>query len=170
MASLACGSHWPSNKDSADTSAFVPYPPYPSSESIAIGSPIAGEKAPSRLCSWTPDESQVESCEHQDNANIDCQPFPESVSEKHEIYNDYDGCHHHHVKHNGYLSPHSRKTSIPAWINQAPNKSPRLSSAEHRLAPALNQGMTSRSWGIGDADLGTGSTCAPDRVFSALFS
>src|ERR1700731_1679393 len=57
-------------------------------------------------CSWTPDESQVESCEHQDNANIHCQPFPESVSEEHEIYTDYDGCHRHHVKHDSYLSAH----------------------------------------------------------------
>ena len=57
-------------------------------------------------CSWTPEESQVESCEHQDNANIDCQPFPESVSEEHEIYTDYDGCHRHHVKHDSYLSAH----------------------------------------------------------------
>jgi len=43
-------------------------------------------------CSWTPEESQVETCEHQDNANIHCQPFPESVSEEHEINTDYDGC------------------------------------------------------------------------------
>jgi hypothetical protein len=57
-------------------------------------------------CSWTPEESQVESCEHQDNANIHCQPFPESVSEEHEIYTDYDGCHRHHVKHYSYLSAH----------------------------------------------------------------
>jgi hypothetical protein len=57
-------------------------------------------------CSWTPEESQVESCEHQDNANIHCQPFPESVSEEHEIYTDYDGCHRHHVKHDSYRSAH----------------------------------------------------------------
>src|SRR5229473_3021289 len=57
-------------------------------------------------CSWTPEESQVESCEHQDHANIHCQPFPESVSEEHEIYSDYDGCHRHHVKHDSYLSAH----------------------------------------------------------------
>jgi hypothetical protein len=57
-------------------------------------------------CSWTPQESQVESCEHQDNANIHCQPFPESVSEEQEIYTDYDGCHRHHVKHDSYLSAH----------------------------------------------------------------
>jgi len=49
-------------------------------------------------CSWTPEETQVESCGHQDNANIHCQPFPESVSEEHDIYADYDGCHHHHTK------------------------------------------------------------------------
>jgi hypothetical protein len=59
-------------------------------------------------CSWTPEESQVESCEHQDNANIHCQPFPESVSEEHEIYTDYDGCHRHDVKHDSYLSAHFR--------------------------------------------------------------
>jgi hypothetical protein len=36
-----------------------------------------------RLVSWTPKKSQVEkvkSSEHQDNANIHCQSFPESVS------------------------------------------------------------------------------------------
>jgi hypothetical protein len=54
-------------------------------------------------CSWTPEESQVESSEHQDNANIHRQPFPESVSEEHEIYTDYDGCHRHHIKHGSYL-------------------------------------------------------------------
>jgi hypothetical protein len=56
--------------------------------------------------SWTPEKSQVESCEHQNNANIHRQPFPESVSEEHEIYTDYDGCHRHHVKHDSYLSAH----------------------------------------------------------------
>jgi hypothetical protein len=37
-----------------------------------------------------PEESEVESPEHQDNANIHGQPFPESVSEEREIYTDYD--------------------------------------------------------------------------------
>jgi hypothetical protein len=53
-----------------------------------------------------PEESEVESCEHQDNANIHCQPFPEMVSEEREIYTDYDGYHRRHVKHDGYLSAH----------------------------------------------------------------
>ena len=44
-------------------------------------------------CSGTPEESEVESCEHQDNANIHTQPFPETISEEREIYTDYDGCH-----------------------------------------------------------------------------
>ena len=52
------------------------------------------------------EESPVESSEHQDNDNIHCQPFPESVSEEREIYTDYDGCHRHHVKHYSYLSAH----------------------------------------------------------------
>jgi hypothetical protein len=49
--------------------------------------------------SWTLEESEVESCEHQDNANIHCQPFPELVSEEEEIHRDYDGYHRHHIKH-----------------------------------------------------------------------
>ena len=57
--------------------------------------------------SWRPEESPVESSKHQDNANIHCQPFPESVSEEREIYTDYDGCHRHHVKHYSYLSAHA---------------------------------------------------------------
>jgi hypothetical protein len=54
-----------------------------------------------------PEESDVESCEHQDNANIHCQPFPESVSEEPEIYTDYNGCHGHQVKRDSYLPGHS---------------------------------------------------------------
>jgi hypothetical protein len=63
-------------------------------------------------CSWTPEESRVESYEHQDNANIRYQPFPESVSEDREIHNDYDGCHRHHVKHNSYLSTHFQLKTV----------------------------------------------------------
>jgi hypothetical protein len=57
-------------------------------------------------CSWTPEESEIERCEHRDDANIHCQPFPESVSEEREIYPDYDGCHRHRVEHASYLSAH----------------------------------------------------------------
>jgi hypothetical protein len=56
----------------------------------------------------TPEESQVESPEHQDNADIHYQPFPESVSEEREIYTDYNGYHRRHVKHDGHLSAHFR--------------------------------------------------------------
>jgi hypothetical protein len=56
--------------------------------------------------SWTSEESYVESCEHQDNGNIHCQPFPKSVLEEHEIYSDYNGRHRHHVQHDSYLSAH----------------------------------------------------------------
>jgi len=58
------------------------------------------------LRSWRHEESQVESSEHQDNADIHHQPFPESASEKHEIYTDYNGCHRNHVKHHSYPSVH----------------------------------------------------------------
>jgi hypothetical protein len=50
------------------------------------------------LRSWKREEPQVESSEYEDNANIHYQPFPESVSEEHEIYTDYNGCHRHHIK------------------------------------------------------------------------
>jgi hypothetical protein len=59
-------------------------------------------------CSLAPQESQIERCEQQDNANVRCQPFPESVSEEREIYADYDGYHCHHVKRDGALSTRVR--------------------------------------------------------------
>jgi hypothetical protein len=52
-----------------------------------------------RPCSGSPEESQVESGEDQDNTNVDRQPFPESVSEEQDIDTDDDGCHRHHAKH-----------------------------------------------------------------------
>jgi hypothetical protein len=72
----------------------------------ALGPPAAGlTVAP---CSWAPEESQIESCEHQDNANVRRQPFPESVSEEGEIYASYDGYHRHHVKRDSDLSTRFR--------------------------------------------------------------
>ena len=67
------------------------------------GQRIVAQIAP---CSWTAEKSQVESREHQDNPNIYCQPFPESVSEEREIHTDYDGRHRQHVKDDAYLSAH----------------------------------------------------------------
>jgi hypothetical protein len=63
-------------------------------------------------CSWAPEESQIESCEHQDNANVRYQPFPESVSEEREIYTDYDGNHCHHEKRASDLSTRYRLHSL----------------------------------------------------------
>jgi hypothetical protein len=56
--------------------------------------------------SWTPQESQVERQEHQNDSKVHRQPFPESVSEEHQVYTDYDSCHRHYVKHGGYRSAH----------------------------------------------------------------
>jgi hypothetical protein len=69
-------------------------------------------------CSWTPQESQVERYEHQDDPNIHRQPFPESVSEEREIYADYDGCHRYHVKRDSYLSTHFSPGSIVAALGR----------------------------------------------------
>ncbi|MGA7737898.1 MAG: hypothetical protein WCB22_20995 [Pseudolabrys sp.] len=57
-----------------------------------------------QVSSIATEKSPVESREHQDNANIHCQSFPEVVSKKREIHTDYDGYHHHHVNHYSYLS------------------------------------------------------------------
>jgi hypothetical protein len=57
-------------------------------------------------CSWTLQESQVESCEYQDNADIHGQSFPEPTPEEQEIYTDNDGCHQHDIKHDSYLPVH----------------------------------------------------------------
>jgi len=75
-----------------------------------------GEDVRGQPCSWTLEESEVESYEHQDNANIHCQPFPESVSEEREIYTDDNGYHRHHVKHVSYLSAHFSLLLKPTTI------------------------------------------------------
>jgi hypothetical protein len=67
---------------------------------------------------WTHEEPQVESSEHQDNANIHYQPFPESVSEEREIHADYNGCHHHHVNHYNYSSIHSGSSGFKSIMTR----------------------------------------------------
>ena len=62
---------------------------------------------PIQRASWTPEKSQVESGEHQNNANIHHQPRPEMASEDYEIHADYAGRHRRHIKHGCYLSAHS---------------------------------------------------------------
>jgi hypothetical protein len=57
-----------------------------------------------QVSSIATEKSPVESREHQDNANIHCQSFPEVVSKEREIHTDYDGYHHHHVNHYSCLS------------------------------------------------------------------
>ena len=77
------------------------------------------------------EKSKVESCEHQDDANVHCQPFPQMVSEEQNIYTDYDGYHRHHVKHYSYLSAHFRNRTLPmplSIISTAPKRT--LTAAE----------------------------------------
>jgi hypothetical protein len=64
------------------------------------------------------EKSPVESREHQDNANIHCQPFPEVVSKESEIHTDYDGYHHHHVNHYSYLSARFRHAGADSSVLQ----------------------------------------------------
>src|ERR1700683_2868996 len=51
-----------------------------------------------RAHSWASEESQIESREHQDDADVRYQPFPESVSEERDIQTDHDGYHCDQVK------------------------------------------------------------------------
>jgi hypothetical protein len=62
-----------------------------------------------------PEESQVESSEHQNDADVHHQPFPETVSEDHEIDTDDNNYHRHHVKHDNYLPAHFI-TRVEFWI------------------------------------------------------
>ncbi len=75
--------------------------------------------------SWKSEESEVESCKHQDNANIHCQPFPESVSEEQKIHTNDDGYHRHHVKHASCLFAHLSKTRCrPGFTRRPRSQSP----------------------------------------------
>jgi hypothetical protein len=71
-----------------------------------VGGQLVNIKGTVALRSWTPEESQIESCEHQDNANVRRQSFPESVSEEREIHTDDDNYHCHHEKRDRELSAH----------------------------------------------------------------
>jgi hypothetical protein len=75
----------------------------------------------------TSQKSKVERCEHQDDSDIHCQPFPESVSEEHEIYTDYDGCHRHRVKHVSHLSTH-----FSPWFNRKSNQAQERMACDQR--------------------------------------
>jgi hypothetical protein len=55
-----------------------------------------------------PEESQVESGEHQDDANVRYQPFPKAISEESKINTDDDGYHQHRVKHATCPTAHFR--------------------------------------------------------------
>jgi hypothetical protein len=57
-------------------------------------------------------ESRVESYDQKNNANIHYQPFPELISEEHEIYTDYNSDHCDHVKHHSYPSAHFNTLSF----------------------------------------------------------
>jgi hypothetical protein len=111
---------------------------FSSPRGLAVRSIAAkGRYAP---CSWTPEESRVESCEHQDDANIHRQPFPESVFEEREIHTYDDGCHRRHVEHDNHLSVHLWPPGLPATPAQKTKTSCRQlfpSSAPARVSLAM---------------------------------
>jgi len=63
--------------------------------------------------SWTAEESEVESREYQDDANVHGQPFPEVVSEERDIDTDNNRHHCHAIKHDSDLSAHSVPIARP---------------------------------------------------------
>ena len=84
--------------------------------------------------SWTPEESKIESCEHQNNANVRCQPFPESVSKEREIHTDYDNYHCHYEKRDSELSAYS---SLHGRYCKGANEFPESSSVSFAAVAAL---------------------------------
>jgi hypothetical protein len=70
------------------------------------GSDSGARACPRTDRSWAPEESQIESREHQDDANVSYQPLRESISEERDIQSNYDGDHCHQVKRDSNLSAH----------------------------------------------------------------
>jgi hypothetical protein len=57
--------------------------------------------------SWVLHKSQIESREHQDDADVHHQPFPEAVPEEQQIHTDDNDCQRGNVKRDGRGSLHS---------------------------------------------------------------
>jgi hypothetical protein len=74
-------------------------------------------RALSRL---VPQEYEVESGEHHDDADIHNQSFQEVVSEECEICTDYDGYHHHGINHDERVSVHFSYDSFRACASCGP--------------------------------------------------
>jgi len=121
---------------------------------------IPGAVAP---CSWTPEESEVESSEHQDYANINRQPLPEPVSEEREVYTDYDGCHRHSVNQNSCLSAHFSHDHIcthdVVQISRLENSVRIFPRATFNKCAANLRGSASERW----------SALSPGHQFEELF-
>ncbi len=118
--------------------------PRPSSITVARLASRDRQRALSLLSSRTPEESQVESCEHQYNANVHYQPFPESVSEEREIHADYDGCHCHHVQRDSDLPAHF---SLHGQYRKGRGECPESKSPDAREWSRMPRGLaTERGW------------------------
>ncbi len=90
-------------------------------------------------CSSRPEESKVESGEHQNDANVDHQPFPESVSEERKIDTDYYRCHCQHVKRDSDLP--ANFTSHGTYFRRTAGcLDTRLYSGEFRDKPMAHHG------------------------------
>jgi len=50
--------------------------------------------------------SQIEGGKHQDDADVDHQSFPESISEEQQIDTDNNGYQHHNIKHEKHVPCH----------------------------------------------------------------
>jgi len=77
---------------------------------------------------WAVHEPEVERYEHQDDANVGRQPFPEVVSEEEDVHTDHDACHRDHVQraggqpsHRFSVSPRSRPQGPRAAVAVHPD-------------------------------------------------
>src|SRR5580693_116745 len=90
---------------------------------------------------WMPEEPQVESSEHQHQADIHDQPFPESVSEEREVDSDYDGCHRQYIKYDHDPTAHdvhfvlASATIAALTASRGPVIPPICSTTKNRRSP-----------------------------------
>jgi len=72
------------------------------------------------------EESQIEGCKHQDNADVHYKPFPESILKEQYIYTNDNGYQHHNVKHDRHVPGHFNhqfkyiNSRLPAELPDSP--------------------------------------------------
>ena len=71
---------------------------------------------------WVLKESQIESCKHENDSNVDHQSFPEMVSKDQGIYSDDGSYHQQYIEEGNHRSCHGdlqlKICHLPIWLRQ----------------------------------------------------